>query len=216
LIDQDPNILVDLVNGKTPEQWLELMNIAFPAKLVKFLSYLVDKTFFLKVWLKSVDLPCPIDVRLISNVKGFFEAYIAETAFVKNMQVGQLALELGVMGERETRRGCIILTNCWLLAAGYDRENGTFVKPHAPLVRLPQVTCEAIARRQSHNQFECPLFKSLPAREMALQSDFQRVDGEVENLIRYVEIDSTVPESTNVANGVAIICHNVERFSDDR
>jgi hypothetical protein len=213
LLRHDPAIHEDLVRGRTPHGWLAAVDQAAPESLLKFLSYVADKTFMLKVWLKSIEHPAPIDARLISNLRGLFDAYTLEAALARNVPVDRLALSWTVARERETRRDCLVLTNCWLMGAGYDEQAEACVEAARPFAPLPQLVCEVKMAGQIQRKCPLPLFKSVPAREFALHSDYERVDGEVENFIRYIELDSTVPDWSNIANAAAVICHLAERFT---
>jgi hypothetical protein len=86
------------------------------------------------------------------------------------------------------------------------------VDPQAPLTPIPQLRCEAVLVGPHQKKLFTPIFKSIPTRRYALDSDFERVDGEVENFVCDIELESTVPDWANVANAAAVICHNAERF----
>jgi hypothetical protein len=212
LLDKDPSVLDAVFQGNAAQGWLAALNISSPINLTKFLSYLADRTFFLKVWLKSGDLPMPVDVRLISNVKGLFSSYLSEAAVRGGRHLGELDFEFGIVGEKEMRKDCLVLTNCWLLSAGYHEEAKVIVEPTAPFKKIPQLTCQVAEILRESTGFQCPMFKSLPSREYALEADFERIDGEVENFVRYIELEAAVADAALVANGVAIVCHFPEQF----
>jgi hypothetical protein len=213
LLRRDPAIVEDLLCGRTPQNWLAMVNQAAPIRLLKFLSYCADKSFLLKVWLKSTEPPSPIDVRLISNIRGLFEAYTIEVSLAQNIPAHQLGVEGTIIGERETRRDCLILTNCWLVGLRSDEESGACVEALHPFSLLPQLACEVKLIVQGTKKSVVPLFKSIPSREYALPTDYERIDGELENFVRYIELDSTVQEWANIANSAAVICHIAERFT---
>ena len=61
--------------------------------------------------------------------------------------------------------------------------------------------------------YKCPLFKSIPSEEFALDEDFTRIDGEMENFIQYIYLPTNEPEWRHIANGTALVCHTTDTFS---
>jgi hypothetical protein len=42
--------------------------------------------------------------------------------------------------------------------------------------------------------------------------DDERIDGELDNFLWYMELDPTIQKRANIANSTAVICHIAERF----
>lgn len=61
--------------------------------------------------------------------------------------------------------------------------------------------------------YKCPLFKSIPSEEFALEEDFTRIDGEMENFIQYIYLPTNEPQWRHIANGTALVCHITDKFS---
>jgi hypothetical protein len=213
LARSDGQMIECLVLDRTPRAWLELINVLGGDSLTKFLSFLKDRSFQLRVWLKGSVTPSPVDVRCVSNIRGLLEAYLIEAASVEHEIVTDLRLSVTIRNEKEPRRDALVLANCWVVAAAADPEIQSLSEGDSPFSKIPQLVFEPVHRAMVDSSFpKIPLFKSLPNRELALARDFERIDGEVANFICYLWMDSAIPEWNRTVNGTAIVCHMSEIF----
>jgi hypothetical protein len=207
--DGDESVLRSISAQKTPENWKNAANFSGESNLTRFISYLKNREFMLKVWLRSTLLPLPVDVRCVCNVRGLFEAFIAETAIERNWKCHEMELFVTFSMEKVHKLDCLVLENCWLFSGNFDFAKQQLIRvDKTPFLRIPQLVCHLIRDSPQSIGFKCPIFRSVPSREMSFGVDLERdCDGEVGNFVRYVWIDSSIPFSENCIGSTCIVCH---------
>jgi hypothetical protein len=212
MLRRDAGILDSLAEDRTPESWLEEMDFVGAATVTKFLSFLKDKAFLLRVWLKGSVFPSPIDIRCISNIRGLFDSFFAEGALAKGTAVDGLVPSVMIANDKVPKKDCLVLANCWLMSAGFEIQDKSVVSGTAPFIKIPQLVWDIVPRENDTGGHLIPVFKSVPNRMTALARDYDRVNGEIVNLVASVKLQATVPEWRAKLEGMAIICHMSEYF----
>jgi hypothetical protein len=212
MLRRDPAVLDSLAGDKTPDSWLYEIDFVGAVTVTKFLSFLKDKAFLLRVWLKGSVLPSPIDIRCISNIRGLFDSFLAESAVAKGKMVNELVPSVMIANDKVPKKDCLVLANCWLMSAGFDIEEKSVVPGVTPFVNIPQLVWDIVPRENDTGGYPIPMFKSVPNRITALARDFERVNGEVVNLVASVRLQTAVPEWQARLDGMAIVCHLSEYF----
>jgi hypothetical protein len=209
---QRADVIESLAKGVTPDEWRDSIGCVCALSPTKFVAYLKEKVAMLQICVKSGKLPQIVDIRQIGNIKGLFDAYFAECAIAMGLDVEALDMVFSPV-EMGARMDGLALTNCWFMNAGYNYDRQVLLEPDAPFQRIEKLICRVITKFAEESKFACPMFRSIPSRICALNSDFERVDGEVRNFIRYIYFDTgRVPHWKFVVNGTAVICHMSELF----
>ena len=161
--------------------------------------------------MKGSQIPSPIDIRMISNVRGLLEACLAEEAYKRNRPVDELDVKFTITDEKSANPEAVTFINCWLMSGNVSFRSGRLISSDSPFKKIPHLVCEVIEKNENDQAFKCPMFKSIPCK--AINASAERIDGELDNFIRFVEISTQIPQWQSVANGTAIICHMSEHFA---
>jgi hypothetical protein len=180
--------------------------------LTIFLSFLKDKAFSMRVWFKSQSTPSPLDIRHVGNVRGLFEAFRAEYALLHDHSVHELIFAATIANDKIMRRDMLVLTNCWVACGAPDLNSKEIIDGKSPFEIIPQLLVEPLIQKGVIPSGVVPMFKSLPNRETSLSRDYERIDGELANLVCSLHMDVVIPEWSLKLNGSAIICHMIDYF----
>lgn len=210
IFKQDRDVLHSICADKAPKKWLDIFSFAESSSFTRLLSHINDRAFLLKVWLKGHVIPSPTDVRMLSDIRGLFNSYIAEEALKRGCPASDLDFRFIISNDKNPyRTNGFILSNCWLV--GVSHANQKLTTATAPFTRIPQLVCEVVPRDDNADLVRCPIFKRLPST--SISGPFDRIDGEVENFIRYAHLPSDLTASECTSNGACIVCQLAEFFA---
>ena len=85
----------DIMNGIVPKKWQIITSLLTVSNLQNFFLILEAKRKFFVECLKNPVVK-QVDVRLIENLKGFFEAYIHEYAYQRNTEANGITFEFSI------------------------------------------------------------------------------------------------------------------------
>ena len=206
--------IVSFTNNIIPKHIVNAFNYA-GAKMPKTLSKVMSgKMKFLMQWMDE-GMPCRIDVNFVNDLKGLINAYTHEISTRKNIVVD--AMMLDYQFSLSSSPGALVLTNVHLMAGNWDDGNRKLVQPNhksKPYTNMPPLVIKQTNRipRGDGRMFMCPLFKSSPSADLCTSEDRVRIDGEIENFIKYIPVTTDVTDKYLIAAGTAFVCHIPEEF----
>jgi hypothetical protein len=201
IVNSSPTVTEDSV----PQSWKEAMVYSVSNKFSDFVAFVNAKHDFLDGFTEETR---EIDVRLMSNLQGLLQALLQEASLKTPECDYELKFTPGGNGE-----GGFVLTNISILAGCYQ---SGLIRPPAkapPIGKMPPMHCVAMPKAPKRsNTFLCPLFRTPAVKKYALESDFERVDGEPRVFIWYIPMHSKLGDRVLIANGTALICQVPEAF----
>ena len=184
---------------------------------MNFLLYLNNKNEFLLNWLNNGYPKNGFSIKLISNIKGLLLSFLYEISNQKDISIDQLILDFSFSFQISNNNSILSISDIYLLSGNID-SNFNLIIPNqkTPLfLKMPYLIINPIKRisKKDKNNFLCPLFKSLPNKKFCLKTDLIRIDGEIDNFIRYIPLKSDISDKFLITSNTSLICHIPEIFN---
>jgi len=212
-LSENPEYCSDIV----PDEWKEALKYKGSRLTESFVEYMNKKKAFLSEWSRVGLSKKFVDIRYISNLKGFFYSYLNEIAFQKQVSTDTLILEYSFSSEHVSYNDFIVITGAYILSGSFDQQTNKLCFPNSktlPFTEIPALICYVSKKNNKKDtMYLCPMFRSLPSQEYCLESDLIRKDGEIENFIRYIPIKSDVSDKHLISAGTSIICQMPDSFT---
>lgn len=218
-IDQVINDLtvkkIRIVEGIVPEKWHKYKPVQ---QMPRFLTYLNDKrSFILKYLRKNDEIDDEIDISLITNVREFFNAYMADYAYKKKINISSLYYDFS-FGEGNEHQSIVIKN---LVMMNGRIENNFLIPSDTPFNKLPKLYCK-ITKRNTNNisanpsksskTFVCPIYKYIFDPQLTAPHHFLLNNEIINNFVIDVPIKSEIAEKTWIMNGTSIFCNMPAQF----
>ena len=111
----------------------------------------------------------------------------------------------------------LVLNNIYLLAGNWDGVQNRLIAPNPkthPYMKMPPLCISLVKRTQKESGFYmCPMFKSAPSSDNCSKNDRIRIDGEINNFIRYIPVKTDEVDKQLIASGTCFVCHPPQSFS---
>ena len=208
-------LISKLSSGTIPDEWKEIVNYSGCFSVQSFTNYMKERHLLISSWLQH-GKPEVISVRLITNIRGLILSFLHFVAALHNVSADQMMLEFNF--DQDPSPDTLNLSDIYLMCGEYNIEKNRLTFPSLStrfFTKMPTLVVSVVKRTQrntSSRPFLCPLFYSVPDKRLMLKKEKIRVDGELENFVRYIPICSDVSDRTLVTTGTALICHLNEKF----
>lgn len=183
-----------------------------PQKMIENMTGRVEK---LTNWIEN-GRPTSIDVNYLCDIRGLILAYAHEVSIMMNVVVDSMMVDFEFT-DSPSHPNSLILEGISLMSGNYDvvsRKLAPANPKTKPFMAMPKL-CVSILKRAPREKrvYMCPMFKSSPSLDCTTAHDRKRIDGEIENLVRYIPIPSDVSDKNLIACGTSLICHIPEPFA---
>ncbi|EAX91539.1 Dynein heavy chain family protein [Trichomonas vaginalis G3] len=207
-------IISSFAKENLPKEIINIFNYSGTFNPKKMIENIKGRIELLKNWVEN-GRPPTIDISLVSDVRGLILSYSHEVAVMMNVVVDSLMIDFE-FNDSPTHPNALNLDGIYLMAGNYDSISRKLIPTNQkskPFVKMPRLSIALMKRTPRDKRvYMCPLFKSAPSFDCTTTMDRRRVDGEIENLIRYIPIPSDVSDKNLIASGTSLICHIPEVF----
>jgi hypothetical protein len=207
----EEKVLESIAHGQTPHKWKELIGNASILDVKNFVKLLREKEAFYHSFQTHLKLPLTLDANWIWDIRGLLYAYLHQCAIDRGLIADNLVYEFSF--SKEIPDDCLALENVYLIGGvwerGLDRPRGSIIS----FAKMEPMVMTVVQRAmRPMKSFLCPMFRSVPMKEYALESDVERVDGEVGSFVWYVPLRAKGIDKHLVSEGTCLICHMPEVF----
>ena len=219
--NENNSVFESLTALTVPEEWREKVGYSGTMNLQRFLGILNQKEkFYRTCYVKNGLSSKEVDCKLITNVKGLLLSFLHQMSFEKNLPVDSMVYEFTFSEVPSPQLMTLTLTNVYLVSGFYDVLTKRLIRIGSgapPFTKMPPLACTVVKRASKVvRAFQCPLFLSVPLRdsrdEFMLKRQKERIDGEVNNLVYYVPIQSDLTDKQCVIEGTCLVCHMPDVF----
>ncbi|OHT04291.1 Dynein heavy chain family protein [Tritrichomonas foetus] len=181
LINQEIDVCKAIVKEKVPERWKNMCGYSGVTVFTKFITYLRDKNSILILWMKDQNIPHPIDIRFICNIKGLFLSFLAEESIRLKIPMCKLKFEYTtkeIIDESINKNSILSLSNISVMCGSYRETANSFVdnSPNqTAFSKMPTINC-TITKKKSKlelNQQTIPTKEDNKNKEKEAEKDHE-------------------------------------------
>ena len=196
-----------------PDKWQKYKSLQ---KMNQFIAFLKEKREFISKYVhdKNAEIK-EIDITMISNIKAFFNAYLANYAYKKQIAVNTLFYDFS-FGQGNEHHS-LLITN--LIMMNGSIENGSLVPSTKPFTVLPTLYCKLrkknaslISRLNALKTYNCPLYKFVFDKKVTSSDNFIMNNDESNNFVMEIPIPNEFPDKMWILNGTSIYCNLPSQF----
>ncbi|OHT11165.1 Dynein heavy chain family protein [Tritrichomonas foetus] len=196
---------IQIKEGVVPDKWQKFKSIS---QMSQFISFLNEKRAYIVKYIENSDvLGKEINITMISNPRDFFNAFLADYAYQKQIMVNTLYFDF-TFGDGNEHQS-IVITNLTMMNGCIV--NGNLVPSDKPFNKLPKLFCKVAKRStlavKTGKLFNCPVYKFIFDKNMTSSDNFVMTNEYIENFVFNIPIPIDISEKNWILNGTSIYCN---------
>lgn len=203
------------INGNVPSSWCDRVSCVFPVSSQKFLTFLTEKRNFLLKYIQTYELK-EFNACYISNIRGLLHTLLIDVSAKKNVPIESLMLDFQpLLVGRDQPGNSIIIKGLKLLNGTYSKEtDGIEIGRSSKMIQeFPDLLVTVTKFVSRSKMFMCPLLRTVYISEVSRTDNYNYTDGQPDNLIWYIPLNSGEGPIQTVSNSTCLVCSLPEQLS---